>query len=237
MATPKNWTVSEITKHLEIDVSEYEALVVTFSGILRDSNLYCQKLNTKESKVQLQNCIDSNLDKLPCYVRNKPAELRYKIMKGLAQRINFNKSRNTAGQQSENHPVKSSRRESAEECSPPKAGRLPEGLQFRALSVENTVYPLKTSLCLVDDVLFEHPDEPMIHKKLNFEKWINIVKKDCGYVEKKHILQYKCGGRALTIDNDRSWRAAVTLMQNHGDEVMTFEMGNRDGGKQDYSDL
>lgn len=248
MADPKNWTVSEIKKHLEIDSSQCETLMAAFSGILRDSNLYGQKLNTKESKFLLQNCINSNLDKLPDYVRNKPAEVRYKVMKGLAQRINFNQSRhttrrhqdqNTAVQQFRDSSVKSLRRESAEEDSSISTSQAKsaisstthESLRFRALSVDNNVYPSRTSLCLVENVLSENSDKVVTHQDLDFEKWTSILKEDCGYISKKHILHYKHNDRALAIENDRNFKAAVSLMYHRGDEVLNFEMSNRSNGK------
>ena len=58
--------------------------MVMFSEMLREFDLYGQKLNTRESKVRLQNCIDGNLDKLPAYVRNTPEDIRNKALKDLA---------------------------------------------------------------------------------------------------------------------------------------------------------
>ena len=95
---------------------------------------------------------------------------------------------------------------------------------FRALSVENKVYPSKSSLCLAENIRFKHSDKLVAHKGLDFEKWISILKEECGYI------------RALAIENDQNCKAAISLMHNHGD-VLNFEMSNRSNGKQDYSDL
>ena len=107
---------------------------------------------------------------------------------------------------------------------------------FRALSVENKVYPSKTSLCLAENVLSKRSDKLVAHKGLDFEKWISILKEECGYIPKKQFLHYKYDGRALAIENDQNCKAAISLMHNHGD-VLNFEMSNRSNGKQDYSDL
>ena len=93
MINLKNWIIIEIKKHLEINSSQYEILMIAFSDILRDFNFYNQKLNIKKSKFLLQNCINSNLNKLSDYVWNKLTEVWDKMMKNLIQWINFNQSK------------------------------------------------------------------------------------------------------------------------------------------------
>src|SRR5436190_1924412 len=228
MKYPKNWTRHEITTHLQINNAQYGILINTFLAILQEDNLYGQKLNKAANKKRLQICIDKNLQKLPDFVRNQPVDLRNKVLKGLAHRIQFNWTRSAVGRQQKTSTSQragssdaSSLRQYPAEENPPavlasepdptgvtELATLRKGIQFYVLEVVNTIDPENTSLCMVGDVLSGHSTrastEPVTLEDLDFEKWKNIIKADCGYDQTTHVLHYRHDGFAIAIENYRN---------------------------------
>jgi hypothetical protein len=96
--------------------------------------------------------------------------------------------------------------------------------------VENLVHPDLNCLGAVTQVLKDGASQPITHQDLDFSRWKDILREECGYDESYHLLACFLPATPapyyVVLQNEGSWQSAILDMTNAGFTRCVFRMSD-----------
>jgi hypothetical protein len=103
-------------------------------------------------------------------------------------------------------------------------------LENCTILVENLVHPDLNSSRVVAQFLKAGASRPITHQDLDFSRWKDILREECGYDESYHLLSCLLPATPtpyyVVLQNEGSWQSAILDMTNAGSTRCVFRMSD-----------
>jgi len=99
-----------------------------------------------------------------------------------------------------------------------------------SIHILNKVFPSCDSLCSLRDLIETqnkvlYDDEGEFICRLSYQKWLTIVKQECGFDLSCHYLTYKLNqADTVTVSSEYTWRAALHQIHSQHKDLFRFTM-------------
>jgi hypothetical protein len=103
-------------------------------------------------------------------------------------------------------------------------------LENCTIFLDNRVHPRLNSLRAAFHILKDGASGPITHQDLDFSRWKDVLRKDCGYNESSHLLACSLPATPtpyyVVLQNECSWQSAILDMTNAGYACCVFHMSD-----------